>query len=191
MINTIFARAANGTIGYKNDLPWDIPADLKYFKEKTSGHPIVMGLNTLISILLRVGKPLPNRVHFVLTSKSIPDVEEAIKEALQDKHPNFNLREFSDKIIFCRNLESAIERANSLDQEVFVIGGAGVIIQAMPYVDRIYITEILQHFEGDVFCPPINTKEWSRSAKPENNVVHEYDSIKFVFAEYSKNKSNP
>lgn len=113
--------AANG-IGYKNGLPWHIPSDLKYFKEVTEGHPIIMGMSTYISL----PAPLVNRQHIVLSRNKYPDIETV------------------------SSLHEAYEAAmNSGADEVFIIGGKQIYESLADNVDKIYLTVIDETYVVD------------------------------------------
>lgn len=129
-LNLIYARARNGVIGVNNQLPWHLPEDLAHFKRMTLGHPVLMGRKTWDSLPPRF-RPLPGRVNAVLT-----------------RNENFN--------------ENGIHRFHDLrealtffeDQaEVWVIGGAEMYALALPYAQRIVVTEIDADFEGDAYAP--------------------------------------
>jgi dihydrofolate reductase len=116
-------------IGFKNQLLWHLPEDLKHFKETTFGHPVIMGENTFLSL----GRPLPGRANIVLTldmGKTFAGAEVA------------------------HDLQDALTlAAKHDDQEVFVIGG-GVIYKAMlPFVKRLYLTLVPGIYEADTFFP--------------------------------------
>jgi dihydrofolate reductase len=133
-ISIICALAKNYVIGYKNQLPWHLPADLKHFKELTLGKPIIMGRKTFISI----GKPLPQRRNIIITRDKnliIPGCEivHSLKEAL--------------------TLTKASE-------EIMIIGGANIFAQALPCANRMYLTIIQHDFVGDVYFPKWNVQEW-------------------------------
>lgn len=128
-ISIIVARAKNGVIGGGNELLWRISDDLKRFKSLTSGHPIIMGRKTYLSM----GKPLPNRTNIVVT---------------RDKNMNLS------GCIVVHSIEEAIERAEGVDrEEIFVIGGEQIYRQALPFADRIYLTQVDKEFEGDAYFP--------------------------------------
>ena len=118
--------AKNRVIGKDNDMPWGrLPADLKHFKETTQGHTVIMGRKTFDSI----GKPLPNRRNIIITSKK--------------------------EIAGCE-VASSVEDAIALAQdekEVFIIGGGSIYEQTLPVADRLYLTSIDMHTEGDTFFP--------------------------------------
>lgn len=135
MINIIVAMDKNGGIGKDNKLLAHIPEDLKHFKEVTSGHTVVMGYNTWLSL---PKKPLPNRRNIVLTTK---DIE------LDGAEVVHSIDELKDWIDF--------------DDEVFIIGGAKVYEQFLPYTDRMYVTHIMDEFEADTFFPRDDEDCWN------------------------------
>src|SRR6478609_9051985 len=114
MVSLVVAAAQNNVIGKGNALPWDLPNDLKHFREVTAGHAIVMGRKTFESI----GRPLPKRRNLVITRQ----------EGYQPK----GVEVFG-------SLEAALA-AVPADEEVFVIGGGEIFKQALPGADRIYLT---------------------------------------------------
>ena len=129
-ISIIAALGKDRAIGYNNDLISRIPADLRRFRELTTGHPIIMGRKTYDSI----GRPLPNRTNIVITR------DEAWS---------------ADGVVIAASIEQALEKAKAIDgQEVFVIGGGQIYAQALPYADRLYLTLIESNQEGDTFFPP-------------------------------------
>lgn len=120
-------------IGHKNGLLWHIPEDLKRFKEKTVGHPVVMGRKTFESIIEILGKPLPNRTNIVITRNT------------DFTYPG---------IIVASSLEDALAEAQEIDQEEIHIGGGALIYaQALPYVDALYLTHIDDEPLSDTFFP--------------------------------------
>ena len=127
MISMIFAIDPTGLIGKNNDLPWDYPEDLQYFKYITLGKTVLMGVTTFESIVSRLKKPLPNRKSIVasLTDFSYPGVE------------------------VISDLESFLEKDH--EEEIFVIGGKTIYEIALPYADRLYITHIKKVYEGDTY----------------------------------------
>jgi dihydrofolate reductase len=136
----IAAVARNGVIGRDNDLPWRFPADLRWFKEKTMHHPIIMGRRNWESFR---GRVLPGRPHLVISRSPKPaNVPQEV-------------RWFSD-------LETAIATARVLDakQPPFIIGGGEVYRQALPLVTRMYLTEIPLEAEGNIHFPEWNQAEW-------------------------------
>ncbi len=129
----IVAVAKNGIIGNNNELPWKLSADLKWFKRVTTGHSIIMGRRTWLSI----GHPLPGRENIVLSRR--PDLK-------------------IDGCIVQRDLETAIQSASS--DKVFVIGGAQIYRMAMPLVDELYLTVVAANVEGDTWFPFVDLSDW-------------------------------
>lgn len=133
-ISMIVARARNGVIGVNGDLPWRLSDDLKFFKETTKGHPIIMGRKTWQSL---PRKPLPGRDNLILTR----DRDFLAPEA----------RTYSD-------LTAALESAKSLAlakglNEVFIIGGASLYSEGLAFADTLYITEVDVELDGDAHFP--------------------------------------
>ncbi|MBL0330520.1 MAG: dihydrofolate reductase [Bacteroidetes bacterium] len=148
MISIIVAVANNNVIGKDNSLIWHLPADMKFFKEKTSGHCIITGRKNYESIPEKF-RPLPNRTNIVITRQ---------KNYLA---PGYR----GDSI------EQAIEKALVTgDSEIFIIGGAEIYKQCMHLANRIYLTQIHHTFEGDAFFPELNVNEWKETAKTEGSV---------------------
>lgn len=141
MISLIVAMDNNNVIGYKNDMPWHLPNDLKYFKEITSGHTIIMGRKTFDSL----GRVLPNRKHIVLTRGDV---------------------DFPEGVEVMHQIEEIKQYANEYpNDEVFIIGGGHIFEQVLPFADRLYITKIDEVFKGDVFFPKIDERNWLEISK--------------------------
>jgi dihydrofolate reductase len=166
ILSQIAAMAENRVIGRDNDLPWDVPEDLKYFKEKTQGHAMIMGRKTFESIMKSMGgKPLPNRFHVVVSRQhnydpGLPDVE------------------------VVHDIESAIHLCESLDksrwgEEVFVAGGAEIYKQTMAKTDRIYLTIIHDEFEGDTFFPEFDTSEFKEISREQHEADLDFSFLVF------------
>ena len=129
------AVAENFAIGRNNELLFHLPDDLKRFKKITSGHSLIMGRNTLLSL---PKWPLPNRRHIVLTDKP------------------------EDKFDGCEvvwSIPEALEKVKH-DTEAFVIGGGMVYHQFYPLAGKLYLTQVHKSFEADVFFPEIDFSEW-------------------------------
>ncbi len=157
MIASIFAMSTNRVIGKSNQLPWHLPADLKYFKSVTVGHPIIMGRKTFESI----GKPLPQRTSIIITRQ--PDYEQA-------------------GCIVVNSVAKAIEVAQKINNDIFIIGGAEILQQALLLIDTMYLTLIHETFDGDTFYPEINPEEWLEVARqnyePDEKNKYAYSFIK-------------
>lgn len=138
ILSAIAAMARNRVIGLNNALPWDLPEDMKFFREKTKGHVMIMGRKTFESF----PKPLPNRFHIVVTRNPVYDVKDPMVEVVS-------------------SLPEAIELAHKLTKkfqqkfgdEVFVIGGAEIYKQSLDVIDKLYLTVIEKDFEGDASFP--------------------------------------
>jgi dihydrofolate reductase len=153
-ISIIVAIAENFAIGKNNDLLFHLPNDLKHFKEITSGHTIIMGRNTLLSL---PKWPLPNRRHIIITDKK------------DDVFPGC-------EIVF--SIEEAIEKVKN-EQEAFIIGGGMIYKQFFPIAGKLYLTLVHQPFEADVFFPEINYTEWNEFSREDfrdekNNFEYSY-----------------
>jgi len=149
MISIIVAVANNNVIGKDNSLIWHLPADMKFFKEKTSGHCIITGRKNYESIPEKF-RPLPNRTNIVIT-----------------RQKNY----LAPGATVVDSIEQAIEKAVVTgDSEVFIIGGAEIYKQCMHLANRIYLTQIHHTFEGDAFFPELNVNEWKETAKTEGSV---------------------
>lgn len=140
-VSLVLAASENGVIGKDNQLPWRLPADLRYFKRLTTGHSILMGRKTYDSI----GKALPKRRNIVITRN--PDL------ALPDAEVFLGLGEA---------LKACVG-----EEEVFVIGGGTVYKKCLELnvVDRIYLTTVHGEFEGDTFFEVPEGPEWHRTSE--------------------------
>lgn len=162
-------------IGKDGEIPWYLKEDLLHFKEVTGKHAVIMGTETYTSILRKLGKPLPGRIHFVLTR----DPERFHKKLQEQDMEVYKIHEqFKDRIIFCKSLAQAHQRAEVMNSEVFVIGGERVYLEAMQFTPIMYITEIKKAYDGDAFFPSFDRNLWDRT------VTHETED--FAFVTYSK-----
>lgn len=141
-ISIIVAIAENFAIGKNNDLLFHLPNDLKRFKEITTGHSLIMGRNTLLSL---PKWPLPNRRHIVITDK--PD----------DVFPGC-------EVVY--SIEEALEKVKN-EKEAFVIGGGMIYRQFYPLAGKLYLTLVHKKFDADVYFPEINYSEWSEFSRED------------------------
>lgn len=163
MISLIVAIAHDNVIGRSNDLPWYLPADLKHFKEKTTGHTVIMGRKTYDSIAARLGKPLPDRHNIIVTRD-----EDLVVPGATVEH----------------SLEVALD--NHIDEEVFVIGGAEIYAQAMPHADKLYVTEVDADIPGgDTFFPLIDPQEWHETSR-ETHTKDDRNEYNYAFVTYER-----
>jgi dihydrofolate reductase len=161
MVSIIAAVAENGVIGGGNSLLWHISEDLRRFKAITDGHTVIMGSKTYQSL----SRPLPNRTNIVITRQNI-------------------------KIEGCKvvhSLEEAL-KLSALKEEVFIIGGAQIYEQALPFADRLYITRIAHIYKGDTYFPKWNEEEWQLvySKKFERGENYPYP---FTFEIYERERN--
>jgi dihydrofolate reductase len=170
IISLIVAASENNVIGVGNKLPWNLPDDLAYFQEKTIGRPIIMGRKTFESI----GKPLPGRLNIIVTTMTQ-------KLFFDDKN-----------VKFVTSLEDAFDMARSSgQQEVFVIGGSQIFTQAFPSADRLYLTRVHTHVEGDVFLLPLMDPNWEREWVEISRKDHPADArheYAFTFLVYERRR---
>lgn len=139
-VSIVVAMGANGVIGVDGDMPWHLPADLAHFKRVTLGHPMIMGRKTFDSI----GRALPGRTTIVVTRQ----------------------RDWQhDSVRVASSTEAALALAQSLDPEVFVVGGAQVYADCLRQhaVDRLIVTHIDAAPEGDTYFPVIDWTAWTRT----------------------------
>lgn len=142
MLSLIAAISENYCIGNKNQLPWNLPEDLKHFKEITAGHPVIMGRKTWESLPPKF-RPLPGRVNIVITRQAnfvVPaevEVFDSVAKALL-AHPTTNN---------------------------FIIGGAQIYAEGLPLADTLYITHVHRVVEGDTFFPKIDPTIWKEAER--------------------------
>lgn len=154
----IAAVAANGVIGADGEMPWHLPADLRHFKETTTGHPVVVGRRTYESIVAYGGGPLSGRTTVVLTRRGI-DVD-AANEGTDE----------STRVVAAGSVEEAVERAEETGADVaYVAGGADVYAQFLPLADRMVLTELEAAHEGDTRFPEWDDAEWRDVERDERD----------------------
>ena len=152
-LSIIVAVASDGAIGRANDLLWHLPADLKRFKELTTGHTILMGRKTFESL---PRGPLPNRRNIII-SRSLPPQPGA------EVYPT---------------IQQALEACAS-DEEVFIIGGGEIYRQLLPNTEQIYLTRVQASFpDAEVFFPELDPTEWVEEAREvyPRDERNEYDT---------------
>ncbi len=145
IVSLIAAASENNVIGNKGALPWKLPADMRFFRKTTEGHPVLMGRKTYQSI----GRPLPKRRNIVISRHEFPgkpmefDVAHSVEEA----------------IAMCKDDPSG---------EIFIIGGGEIYRQAMHLAHRIYLTRVHAIVEGDAFFPEVSSKEWQETSRVDH-----------------------
>ena len=151
MIVMIAAAAENNALGKNNELVWHLPNDFKRFKTLTSGHHIIMGRKTFESF----PKPLPNRIHIVISRQ-------------EDYKP--------EGCIVVDSMEKALEIC-PLNETSFIIGGGEIYTLGLPFTDKIELTRVHHFFDADAFFPEINLDEWDKTISEfnEKDEKHLYD----------------
>ena len=150
-------------IGADNQLLWHLPKDLKYFKETTTDHPIIMGRKTYESI----GKPLPNRTNIVVSKRK---------------------DWFEEGILIVGSVKEALKFAKKMNENIFVIGGGNIYEQTINLADKLQVTLVKTQSKAEVFFPKINLKVWDKTAEicHEKDDKNEYD---FCFQTYERKES--
>lgn len=163
MLSIIVAVAENNVIGKDNKLIWHLPEDLKRFKKLTTGHTIIMGRKTFESL----GRVLPNRKHVILCNDMELNIEDENVEVLEDI---LMLKQYIDST-----------------EENFIIGGATIYKLLLPYANKIYLTLIHEKFEGDVFFPEIDEREW-KIVETEKGLKDEKNPYDYEYITYTREK---
>jgi dihydrofolate reductase len=136
IISLIAAMDEERGIGVEGRLPWHLPADLKRFKSLTMGHHLIMGRKTFESI----GRPLPGRTTIIVT-----------------RNPTFQ----PEGCLVAHSFDTAVEFARlDLEDEVFIIGGEDIFVQAIELADRIYLTQVHTSLPADVYFPEYSAEDW-------------------------------
>ena len=169
IISLIAAVAENNVIGKNNTLPWHLPADMKYFRDTTMGHSVIMGRRNYDSIPLKY-RPLDGRTNIVVT-----------------RQKSFQ----ADGCIVVNSVEEALNAADRIPPlggggaEVFIIGGADIYRQTIDIADKIYYTKIHHIFDGDAFFPRIDSSKWKMTSEKVVN-PDEKNKFSFSFCVYEK-----
>jgi dihydrofolate reductase len=154
----IVAVDDNNAIGRNNELLWHIPDDMKRFKQITTGHRVIMGRNTYLSLPVR---PLKNRTNIVISDR--PD-------------------EQFEGCLMARSIEEAVALCPEED-ECFVIGGGMVYRQFLPVADKLYLTRVYKAFEADTYFPEISQDEWEEASwelcQPDEHIDFSYAYITY------------
>ena len=160
-VSLIVAVSQNGMIGKDNDLIWHLPKDMKFFKDTTMGHHVIMGRKNFESIPHKF-RPLPNRTNIVITRQSDYKAEDSI---------------------VVNSVEESLKVAKSnAENEAFIIGGGQIYKLALEanLIDRIYLTRIHHSFDGDTFFPELNS-DWEEIKREDcfkdNNHKYDYSFI--------------
>lgn len=171
ILSAIAAMARNRVIGVDNKLPWHIPEDLKFFKEKTKSRVMIMGRKTFDSLLVQMkGKPLPGRFHIVITRNEGYRFEDPLVQVVP-------------------NMKIALELAHMLvdkyeakfGNEVFVIGGGQIYQESLDILNKIYLTVIEKDFVGDAKFPEFSERDFKLTHKDDRT-----EPIPFSFRTYER-----
>ncbi|MDB5183321.1 MAG: diacylglycerol kinase [Candidatus Saccharibacteria bacterium] len=160
MIAAIVARSKNNVIGVNNDLPWDLPDDRTYFRDVTRGFPVVMGRKTAESINKRLGHGLPKRENILVT---------------RDK--DYHLEGFT----VVHSINEALEMAGP---DAFIIGGEQIYTQALPFCQKLFITEVDTYVDGDAYFPAVDVNQWTVVSETPHTVdAHHSHAFTFTVLE--------
>lgn len=157
MLSLIVAIAENNVIGNDNKLIWHISEDLKRFKSITSGNIMLMGRKTFESL----PGVLPNRKHIIITRDNKYSVD-------------------SDQVSIINDLNSFIVEHENSDEEIFVIGGAEIYKQLMPYCQKLYLTKVHKSFDGDTYFPEIDYSNYQVEYSSDE-LTDEKTGLKYSF----------
>lgn len=161
----IVAISDNNVIGKDNALLWRLSADMRFFKEKTTGHHIIMGRKTFESLGNRL---LPNRTSIVIS-----------------RNADYQLPEGG---ILATSIENAIAKVKN-ETEAFFIGGEQIYKSALPFVDTLYITRVHHTFDGDAFFPEIDKSQW-KLVSSEHHKADEKNEYDYTFETYQRINTN-
>lgn len=163
----IAAIAANNVIGKANQLPWHLPADMRFFKANTLGKVVIMGRRTFESI----GKPLPNRWNVVITSQ---------RDYAPESHP---------RLTIVHSFDEALEEAFKVGRTVVVVGGSRVYEEALAkdVIHRFYLTRVEAELEGDSYFPPFDQTLW-KEVLLDNQPKDEFHPYSMAFYRYDRTK---
>ena len=166
IVSLIAAVAENGAIGKDNDLIWHLPDDMRFFRDTTVGHFVIMGRKNYDSIPEKY-RPLAKRTNVIVTRKA-----------------NFE----APDCLVVNSIEEGIEAARCQgDEEVFIIGGGQIYKQALEddLVDILYLTHVKESFDADVYFPKFDTSQWKRKLLSSHE-KDEKHSFSFDIYQYVK-----
>ena len=169
IVSLLVAASTNEVIGRDGALPWYLPADLRRFRALTTGHVVVMGRLTYQSILDRLGHPLPGRTS-VVVSRTLSDSGDG-------------------QVRVAPSVPSALRLAEDLavargDTEFFVVGGESVYREALPHVDRVYLTRLHDDVTGDCAMPPGWLAGFELAARED--ATDESSQLRYSFLDYER-----
>lgn len=156
MYTIIAAIGKNRELGRDNKLLWSLKGDLKFFKEKTTNHTIIMGRKTFESL----GRLLPNRKHIVISSSN----------------------NFPKEVDVYNNIESLLSHYKDTSEELFIIGGAKIYSEFIDYATKMYLTLVDGEFDADAYFPMFDENDWTKTMLSEN----EENGLKYKHVLYEK-----
>ena len=159
LISIIVAASENNAIGKDNDLLWHLPNDFRFFKQQTMGHSLIMGRKTFESL----PGALPKRRNIVITRQ-------------QDYQP--------EGVTVVHSLAVALEQC-AAEEEVFIGGGAEIYKQALDLTDRVYLTRVHTHIEGDRYFVDLDTAQW-KLVSEERHEADERHAFAYTFLQYDR-----
>lgn len=157
ILSLIAAISSNSCIGNNGTLPWDLPEDMAHFRNMTKGKPVIMGRKTWESIPEK-HRPLPKRTNVIITRQTDYPAPEGV-------------------LVF-DTIDAAIDSQQNAE-EVMIIGGTQIYEQTIDCADRLYITHVDQHVDGDSFFPEIDEANW--------NVLESKEGDGLTFVTYTRN----
>ena len=175
-ISIIVAASENNVIGHDNKIPWHLPDDLAFFRQKTEGHPVIMGRKNFESIVEVLGKPLPKRTNIIVTRDSHYTADGCLVAS-----------SLEEAIMFGHSTSSAEGelRGASHKEEIFIIGGGEIYKQALELCNYVYLTRIHADIDGDVFFPELDLSEWEEVEAVEHPVDAKHE-LAFTFLTYKR-----
>ncbi len=162
MLSLIAAVARNRIIGKDNQLLWHLPGDMRHFRETTRGKPVIMGRKTWESLPEKF-RPLPGRLNIVVS-----------------RNPAYP----APGATLALSLENALKQVET-SNEAFVIGGADLYRQALPFAERLYLTELTADFEGDTCFPKVLPADWKEMSRSQ---ITEENGLAYTFVVYQRTR---
>lgn len=156
MYTIIAAIGKNRELGRDNKLLWSLKGDLKFFKEKTTNHTIIMGRKTFESL----GRLLPNRKHVIISSSN----------------------NFPEEVDVYNNIESLLSHYKDTSEELFIIGGAKIYSEFIDYATKMYLTLVDGEFDADAYFPMFDESVWTKTVLSER----EENGLKYKHVLYEK-----
>lgn len=163
IVSIIVAADKNWVIGIEGKMPWHLPADMKHFKEITTGHHVIMGRRTFEDI----GKPLPNRTNIIISRNKDLKIEGCV---------------------VVHDIREALDFAKAAgEKECFVIGGGTIYMSSLLWADKVYLTKIEAVVAGDTYFPPLEETNWKETEHKiyKADEKNEYDFVFSVFERVS------